>query len=501
MPPYDPQESTNVRHLSTARQQVESFVASRINFERLSSDRYDLQDFKLDRMQALLAELGSPQHSLPAIHIAGTKGKGSTAAMTAAILQAAGSRVGLFTSPHLDTLGERMTVNGLIPGDETLLEVLDVVRPVVLQLDRQGTAMQATFFEVLTAMAWVHFRQARVDFVVLEVGLGGRLDATNVCHPLVSIITSISHDHERLLGHELTQIAAEKAGIIRPHVPVLSGVLDVAPREVIHRVCKEQQAPLYELVSEIRYKDASTENSAVKNNQLLKGSTVSITTPWRTHERLTIPLAGRHQQANAALAVAAAELLSDRGIWTPANAVREGLASVVWPLRIEVLAEHPLVLVDVAHNDGSVDALIEVIKPLDVAQRWLIFGTSKDKNADAMLGRLARHSDHVILTRYVDNPRAMPLLDLEQIAARVVSGPWETSDDPQTAWNRVSTRAQPGDLICVAGSVFLAAEMRRIIQKCGTARDTTTTALPNVVSTATGDLQSHSSLPAEDGRS
>ncbi len=449
---------------SAALQEVERFVMSRINFERIPAERYELKDFKLERMRQLLGQLGNPQRSLPAIHIAGTKGKGSTAAMSASILRSAGWRVGLFTSPHLETLGERMTVNGQVPTGESLHEVLEVLRPEVDRLDRVGEAMRPTFFEVLTAMAWLHFVREQVDFVVLEVGLGGRLDATNVCDPLVSIVTSISYDHQRLLGHTLAQIAGEKAGIIRPRVPVMSGAITPEPREVIRQTCRTQGAPLYELQSEIRYQQSDESHLPEQPWDILSGSTLDVTTPWRSHAGLRIPLAGRHQLANASLAVAATDAVHTQGRKVPQEAVEQGLAAVTWPLRVEVAARAPLTILDAAHNDGSVRALIDVLSELRVGQRWLIFGTSRDKDVARMLQLLGPEFDHIILTRYVGNPRALALPELRSIAARVLARPVESAENPQAAWQLVTSRAEVSDLVCVAGSLFLGVEMRQILR-------------------------------------
>ncbi|MGE0374340.1 MAG: folylpolyglutamate synthase/dihydrofolate synthase family protein, partial [Planctomycetaceae bacterium] len=247
---------------------VMEFVNSRINFERLPVERYDLQDFKLDRMRELLARLGNPQQSLPAVHIAGTKGKGSTAAMTASVLAAGGYRVGLFTSPHLDAIGERMTINGRLPTADEFREVMEIVPPIVHEMDAPGPSMRPTFFECITAMAWVHFLRRGVELVVLEVGLGGRLDATNVCSPLVTVITSISRDHERLLGRTLGRIAGEKAGIIKPGIPVLSGVTQPEPRDVIRQAAAANDAPLYELDRNLFWSVAEAlPESAVNDHQ------------------------------------------------------------------------------------------------------------------------------------------------------------------------------------------------------------------------------------------
>lgn len=450
---------------SSAARHLLEFINSRINFERLPVERYELEDFKLERMRELLARLGDPQKSLPALHIAGTKGKGSTAAMAAAILSAAGYRVGLFTSPHLQSIGERMTVNGQQPTDDQLDQLLQVVPAVIEQMDRIGPSMRATFFECITAMAWEHFRRQEVDLVVLEVGLGGRLDATNVCAPLVTVITSISRDHERLLGSTLASIAGEKAGIIKPGIPVLSGVTQTEPRDVIRSTAARHESALFELDRDLFWSIAATGNDgdavSVPDCDPLRPLTIETTSPWGEH-RIRVPLPGRHQARNALLAVSACDLLS-RDKFPLNDGVERGFRDLHWPLRIEVLRRDPLVIVDAAHNDGSVNCLVETLAAIRADRRVLIFATAKDKDAPGMLGRLGEHFDEVILTQFLGNPRSVSLDVLRSIAAGCLKVPFQLAASPSEAWTLACTRAGTNDLICATGSFFLAAETRAVI--------------------------------------
>ncbi len=453
-------------------QQMMEFVNSRINFERLPAERYGLQDFKLDRMQELLARLGNPQQSLPAVHIAGTKGKGSTAAMTAAILSAAGHRVGLFTSPHLTSLGERMTVDGLRPTDAQLSKLLKIVPPAVEEMDAVGPGMRPTFFECITAMAWVHFLRQRVDLVVLEVGLGGRLDATNVCSPLVTVITSISRDHERLLGDTLGQIAAEKAGIIKPRVPVLSGVTQPEPRDVVCETAARNDAPLFELGRDLRWSAArplppssagpQRPDRHVPMPPSIEPRAIEVESPW-SRRTVRVPLPGRHQVRNAVLALAACDLLATGRFSMADDAIARGWDQLQWPLRIEVLRRRPLVIVDAAHNDDSIGCLIETLSSVPCRRRLLVFATSKDKDTAGLLSRLNGHFDEVILTQYIGNPRSVPADGLRAIAARALTVPYRTTATPFQAWQLARDGADDDTLICATGSFFLAAEMRDVI--------------------------------------
>ncbi|MCA9075769.1 MAG: bifunctional folylpolyglutamate synthase/dihydrofolate synthase [Planctomycetaceae bacterium] len=447
---------------SPARQQVMEFINSRINFERISTEQYDLQDFKLDRMRELLARLGDPQRTIPAVHIAGTKGKGSTAAMTAAILSAGGSRIGLFTSPHLNSIGERMTINGQQPTDEQLLSAMEVVRPVVEEMESLGPPMCPTFFECITAIAWALFQSQRVNLVVLEAGLGGRLDATNVCSPLATVITSISHDHERLLGDTLVSIAAEKAGIIKPKVPVVSGVTQQEPRDVIRRAAEEHDCQLYELDQDIKWSPVDTLSDSVALSRILSPLVIDVRTPWRSH-RVRVPLPGEHQARNLALALTVCDLLSQRRAAIPANSITRRLAELRWPLRVEVLRRSPLVIVDAAHNDGSIESLLHTLKESNAGKRILIFATSKDKNAAGMLTQLDDHFDQAIITQFIGNPRSIAVDTLADIATQHLTIPFATAATPADAWTLAQQHAGPNDLICTTGSFFLAAEMRSVV--------------------------------------
>ncbi len=468
--PYAAPAASGVSPSLSPALRVMEFVNSRINFERLPVEQYGLQDFKLGRMQELLARLGDPQQSLPAIHIAGTKGKGSTAAMTAAILSAAGHRVGLFTSPHLNSLGERMTVDGLPPTEDHLHELLDIVPPVVREMDKLGPAMRPTFFECITAMAWVHFLRQRADLVVLEVGLGGRLDATNVCSPLVTVITSISRDHERLLGHTLGEIAAEKAGIIKPGVPVLSGARQPGPRDVVRETAARNDAPLFELVRDLRWSVAEPPSSVGSRKPEQGGPipsgiepmAIQVETPW-SKRTVRVPLPGRHQARNAVLALSACDLLATSHFSVSDDAINRRWEQLQWPLRIEVIRHRPLVVVDAAHNDDSVDCLIETLGPVPCRRRLLVFATSKDKDTAGLLSRLNGHFDEVILTQYIGNPRSVPADVLRAIAARTLTIPHRTAATPSQAWQLARDGADDDDLICATGSFFLAAEMRDVI--------------------------------------
>ncbi len=450
-------------------QEALDWLFSRIDYERRPSGSYTAATFKLERMAALLDELGRPHERIPVVHIAGTKGKGSTAAMTAGILQAAGYQTGLFTSPHLYRFEERMTVNGRTPSRGDVVRLVDEISEASARIEQRGPDFSPTFFELTTAMAWRFFESQHVDLAVLEVGLGGRLDATNLCRPLATIITSISRDHMHLLGESRASIAAEKAGIIKPSVPVLSGVTDREAREPIARRAKEQSAPLYEIGTEIVVSETTARGG--RDNLRPARWSMSVETPWGRHESLQAPLPGEHQVSNAALAASVADLLEREGYEGASAAVRKGLAEVQWPLRIEVVGERPLTILDAAHNNASIEALIETLRPVTTGKRILVFGTSQDKDAAEMLRLLQPAFDETILTQYEGNARALPCGELAGLAA--AAGLRNCCCEPSVAnaLDRAHSLAEPGDLICVTGSFFLAAEVRRLILDGGGVSD------------------------------
>ncbi len=429
-------------------QDVADFLASRINLEQSRGSSHVKLGYKLERMQALLARLGNPQDSLKTAHIAGTKGKGSTAAMTSSILRAAGLSVGLFTSPHISRFEERIAVNGHpIPSDAviTLLRQIAEAEDSPEFLEPYG---QATYFEVLTALGWLYFRQCDVDIVVLEVGLGGRLDSTNICQPTVTAITSISRDHTELLGNSLEEIAAEKGGIIKPGVPIVIGPLPAGARTVIEEISHRQSAPLI---------DASSIASEMHEGKF------EVTTPQQSLRNLTLGLHGSYQKTNASVAVMIAETLDQSGIKIPAEAIREGLRTVQWPLRCEVFRKSPTVLLDAAHNWASAGVLVDTLNEFPAQRRFLIFGSSRDKDFEGILRRLGPHFDVIVLTKYTSNRRSCDPRSLAGYLRRLTNQPIHCTNSVQEAWTQVKSWSGPQDLVCCTGSFFVAAELRSVI--------------------------------------
>jgi len=448
-----------------------AFLDLRIDYERALSVPYTEREFQLDRMRDLLSRLGNPHQRLKIIHVAGTKGKGSTSAMIASVLAAAGYRTGLYTSPHLDRLEERFVVDGRPCSEAELASLVENMRLPVDEMDHQARRRSPaepgpTYFEITTAMALVHFAASQVDAAVLEVGLGGRLDSTNVCQPEVSVITSISLDHTKQLGSTLAEIAAEKAGIIKPDVPIISGVVAEEPRNVIADIAKRQPSRLIQAGEDFvfDYHPARILDSAAPHATL----DFQLRTPGRGRRlnAIELNLPGRHQAANAAVALTALDELTAQGWRISEDAIRRGLALVHCPARVEIVSWQPTVVIDSAHNIASIQSLLDTLsESFGSERRLLVFATTQDKDVRGMLALLLPRFEAVILTRYASNPRGVPVAELDAIVAELSSTPRYLCADPSAAWGQACRLATRRHLICIAGSFFLAAEIRHAIER------------------------------------
>ena len=461
------------------------FLYERINYERISTTptRYP---FRLRRMAELAQRIGlgdhvhanSPIPPIPLVHIAGTKGKGSTAAMVAGILSKAGYRTGLYTSPHLNELEERFQINHVPCAANEIVSLVERIRSVVEEMDQEAGS-GPTFFELTTAMAMLHFQSQACDAIILEVGLGGRLDSTNVFSSSVTAITSIGLDHQHVLGNTIAEIAAEKAGIIKPKVPVVSSVVRPEAIEVIRRTAAHQNAPLYQL-GETAGPVGSPGDAAVRS---AGDFTISIepnsdwgsklcyrgrTAPLRNSHEVALAMEGDHQARNAAVAIAVADLLAESGLSIPETAFASGLASLNCTARIErfSLNDDVIAIIDAAHNEDSVAALIKTMNDrLPDRAITIVFGTSRDKSAEPMLAALAPKATHLVLTKYSGNPRYR---EPDEMLAMVPSTDCSSTNRPQTyvipnaidACRRGRELASPGGALVICGSFFLAAEAR-----------------------------------------
>lgn len=405
-------------------------------------------DFNLGRMRDLMAALGNPQDSYPSLHVAGTKGKGSTCALCASALQAAGRKVGLYTSPHLQDYTERIQVNGNAVSHAELVELVDLVKPAVARIPLLTT------FEITTALAFLHFAREKVDMAVIEVGLGGRLDATNILTPRVSVITSLSYDHTAVLGNTLTLIAGEKAGIIKPGIPVVSSPQKDEALAVLEKVAAKNGCKLTLVGRDLTFQ--ALEHS-------LQGQSFEIRTGSNGKSlALRMPLLGMHQVENAVTAYAA---LQKSAFELSDEQVARGFANVNWPCRFEIASLEPVLILDSAHNE---DAFLRLTQTLETnfpgRKALLILGISEDKHLVAMLQAIKPLIERVIVTR-ADHPRALETHKILEIT-RQVGLQCETVVPVAAALDRAIEISQKnGSIILSAGSMFVTAEVKTAWQK------------------------------------
>ncbi len=439
------------------------YIYSFVDYGTVRADKYSPQHFGLERMIHFLGALGNPQDRYPVLHVAGTKGKGSVAAMSASALRAGGYRTGFYTSPHLIDFRERVQLDGQFIPREALAEVVDELRPVVAE--HPGL----THFELNTALAFVYFARQHADVAVIEVGLGGRLDATNAVKPQVAVIASLSYDHTYLLGNTLAEIAAEKGGIIKPGVPVVTAPQKPEALAVLERLAGERHSPLtlvgrdwlFRLVSHNLDGQDFEVWSAAEQEQLDRLRAQGHPVDWRP-EHLRIPLLGRHQIENAVVAYAALQTLRERGLPLSPEAIRDGLRSVRWPGRFDIISRRPFVVLDGAHNRDSAQKLATTLQDYFPGRRvTLIFGASSDKDVSGMLAELlgpGTSIHRVILTQAV-HPRA---LDPEELAEMVVEHGLTPEVRPSVrhALEAALATAKPDDVILACGSLFVVAEAR-----------------------------------------
>lgn len=440
-----------------------SWLLDRANIERMLHSRVDADMLKLDRMFELARLLDSPHNAYKCVHIAGTKGKGSTCEMTSAMLQGCGYGVGTYSSPHLIDVRERIRINRELISEADFVRVAQKVANAAATMDE--ALGECTYFELLTAMAMLHFAEQAIDVAVFEVGLGGRLDSTNIIQPEVAAITSISRDHWQILGDSLEKIAVEKGGIFKPGAAALTvqqppGVLEAL------RECATRAGAALEVVGvDIDFSTRFEAGAGVKPGAASPHMRVGLSTSRNTFEHVQVPMRGEHQAANCGLALAIIDKLNARGFRTPEARVLKGLESAVLPGRMEILNTAPRILLDGAHNAESMKFLMRSIGaevPYD--SLVVIFGCAADKDIKGMLGEIALGADKVIFTRTSGSARAADPADL----ARTFDEQFERMAQPAETLAQAIALASKGrgrgDLICITGSLHLVGEAKKALQ-------------------------------------
>jgi len=408
--------------------------------------------FDLENILVLAERLGHPERAYPSTHIAGTNGKGSAAAFLESIVRHAGLRTGLNTSPHLEKINERIRINGQEISDEPFAETLTHIHALIEEL-LAASKLRAhpTYFECVTAMAFAHFARERVNFGVFEVGLGGRLDATNILSPLVTIITRIDFDHESFLGHSLREIAAEKAGILKPGVPVVLAGQRQEAREVIVARATELGCPVVEPAELFQVNQESMEDGCVRARVFDANSGTTF--------EIAPNLPGRFQLQNALNAVATARLLHNRGFQITDEAIMRGIAETVWPGRLEKLQSDPAVYLDGAHNPGAARELAHFLEQNFAGRKvWLVYAALRDKAVDEVAGLLFPHAAEVIFTA----PRISRAVSAPQLAeiAGHHAARFSIIPDAERAFERALAQAAPEDAIFITGSLYLVGQLR-----------------------------------------
>ena len=408
--------------------------------------------FNLENITILVEHLGRPDSSYPSAHIAGTNGKGSTAAFLESILRTAGLRTGLNTSPHLEKINERLRINGEEISDDAFAQILTRIQTLIEQLLASGELRaHPTYFECVTAMAFEYFARERVDFAIFEVGLGGRLDATNILTPQLSIITRIDFDHENFLGHSLREIATEKAGILKAGVPAIVAEQPPEAYAVILARAAELGVEVFQPSELFHIDKQSVQDGCVR-------ATITDLSSGKSFD-LAPRLPGRFQLQNALNAVAAAQLLATRGFSIPHDAIERGVATAVWPGRLEKLQSHPDLYLDGAHNPSAAHELATFLTENFAGRKiWLLFGAMRDKSVDEVAGQLFPLASEVIFTE-PRNPRAISATQLAEISGHHAAHS-TTIPSAEEALHHALLQSAPADAIFITGSLYLVGQLR-----------------------------------------
>jgi len=434
-----------------------AYLFEKTDYEKEERLRYNVTTFSLERMRNLLSLLGDPQTKISTVHIAGTKGKGSTATMLAKMLESNGYTVGLYTSPHLVHLHERIVVNSEMIGDSDMLRLLNRIYTPVEKLAKTDAP---TFFEIMTALAFMHFADRNVDIAVIETGLGGRLDSTNVIEPQVVGITSLSIDHKVQLGDTLDSIAMEKAGVLKKGIPAITVQQDPIAMTVLKEQALAVKAPLSVTGTDIDFSyrfETSREHGP--------HTRICLTTSTSKFEHLRVPLHGRHQAINCGLALALLDKLRSTGYEIDIDKAADGLHQVTLAGRMEMICDDPRIMIDGAHNAASVRALIHAIgQNIPYDSMVVIFGCNSDKDVAGMLTQLQYGADKVIFTRS-SSPKAVSPQDLADMYTEICGKMYQTSSSLGEALQLAHSAVGREDLICITGSFYLIGQAKMRFQR------------------------------------
>ena len=431
-----------------------AYIDTFINSEKSPDFSRQARFYNLERISHLLAHLGDPHCRLKVVHVAGSKGKGSTAALIASILIHAGYKTGLFTQPHLITPRERCRINSRLISEAEFAEYVDRLKPSIEAMAELESIGSVSFFEIYTALAFTYFADNAVDFAVIEVGLGGRLDATNVVDPLVSVITPISLEHTAILGDTHEAIAKEKAEIIKPNRPVVVAPQIPEAQTVFETVAADRDAPMDGVGPDIHLK---------RKGWSINGQSFDLTTQLACYSDLFLPLLGEHQAINAATAIACIERIRQGGYSVPPTSIHGGLKTVDWAGRMQVVGQSPIILLDGAHSPTSAEALCKAIREVFCYRRLiLVVGLMRDKDLQAIGQILCPFADEIITTQAFDNPRVTPA---EEIAGAwsEIGANFHVCPNVREAIPLAQSIATPSDLICIAGSIYIVGEAMKVL--------------------------------------
>ncbi len=428
-----------------------AYIEQFIDYERSPDFARQARFYNLNRITQLLELLGNPHEKLNVIHVAGSKGKGSTAAIIASVLTHAGYKTGLYTSPHLITPRERCRINNELISESEVACYIDKLKPAIETVSDSEFG-RVSFFEIYTALAFTYFADKATDFAVIEVGLGGRLDATNIVSPVATVMTPIGLEHTSILGDTYTKIAIEKAEIIKQECPVAVAPQHPDAYTVIERVAKERNAPIVEVKNIV---EKRSDNPVLNSDGVTIAQHFDVETDTETFRQLMLPLLGHHQYINATTAIAAIECLKQKGYEITKDSVYEGFKNVTWHGRIQLIKSSPLVVLDGAHSPISMEALCSTLRNnLRYTQVVFIVSIMKDKDLVAIGNIISKTADSVIVTQVPDNPRVL--------SAETIHDAWSglfqnirIHKTPKEAITMGLSSASPTDLICVTGSLYL----------------------------------------------